>query len=153
MLWSLPPSGVWSLSEPTHFACSGWSLKPETGAQLTPPSSLRNSPFGDVPAYQTSGSAAVDGVSQKTWSTARSRGSPVGKRGGDAASFQVRPPSRLRKTVGPKCHWRLAASNVRPSRGSRTAWWHCVPRKDGSRSENAPRAGPGSATNTPLRVD
>ena len=36
----------------------------ENGAHVTPPSSERNSPCGEVPAYQTSGSLACAGVNQ-----------------------------------------------------------------------------------------
>ena len=36
----------------------------ENGSQLTPPSSERNRPCGEVPAYQTFGSFAWAGVSQ-----------------------------------------------------------------------------------------
>ena len=36
----------------------------ENGAQLTPPSSERNKPCGEVPAYQTFGALAGPGVSQ-----------------------------------------------------------------------------------------
>ena len=38
---------------------------------MTPPSSERNRPCGEVPAYQTPGSLAWPGVSQKVWSTLR----------------------------------------------------------------------------------
>jgi hypothetical protein len=42
----------------------GSSLIGDAYAHVTPPSSERNSPCGDVPAYQTFGSLACPGVSQ-----------------------------------------------------------------------------------------
>ena len=153
MLWSLPPSGVSSLSLPTHFAWSGWSLKPDTGAQVVPLSALLKSPLGEVPQYHTPGSLAWPGVSQKTWSTARPRGSPAGNCGGVAASFQVAPPSRLRNTVGPRCHCRDAHKSVRRSRGSSTVWWHWCPRKLGWPSSQVRRPETAVAMKTPLRVE
>ncbi len=74
---SFGPSGVPSCTVPIHSRYCGSSLMPENGAQVTPPSSERNRPCGEVPAYQTSGSLAWPGVSQKVWSTARPV-SPVG---------------------------------------------------------------------------
>ena len=66
---SLGPSGVPSCTLPIHSRYCGSSLMPENGAQLTPPSSERNRPCGDVPAYQVSRSPAWPGVSQNVWST------------------------------------------------------------------------------------
>jgi hypothetical protein len=60
------PSGVPSPGPPVHFSRIGWSLNPVTDSQVSPPSSERNSPCGDAPAYQTPGSLAWPGVSQKT---------------------------------------------------------------------------------------
>jgi hypothetical protein len=62
---SFGPSGVPSCTLPIHCRYCGSSLMHENGAQLTPPSSERNSPCGEVPAYQTSGCRAFPGVSQK----------------------------------------------------------------------------------------
>src|SRR5215510_3126548 len=148
---SLPPSGVSSLSLPTHRCCSGWSLKPATGAHVTPPSSLRNSPLGDVPAYHVPGSLACPGVNQNTWSTARPRGSPLTNCGGVAASFHVSPPSLLRNSVGPRCPCRDAHISVLRSRGSSTMWWHSCPRNVGPRSDQAARSSV-LAIQNPLRV-
>src|SRR5882757_9922657 len=61
---SFGPSGVPSCAVPIHFRYCGSSLIPEKGSHLTPPSSERNSPCGDVPAYHESGSLAWPGVSQ-----------------------------------------------------------------------------------------
>ncbi len=62
---SFGPSGVPSCSEPIHSRYFGSSLMVENGSQVTPPSSERNRPWGEVPAYQTFGSLACAGVSQK----------------------------------------------------------------------------------------
>src|SRR5678809_1203360 len=59
------PSGVPSCTVPIHSRYCGSSLMVENGAHVTPPSSERNNPCGDVPAYQTLGSLACAGVSQK----------------------------------------------------------------------------------------
>ena len=61
---SFGPSGVPSCSDPIHSRYCGSSLMLEYGAQVTPPSSERNRPWGDVPAYQTLGSFECAGVSQ-----------------------------------------------------------------------------------------
>jgi len=42
---------------------------PATGFHVSPPSSLRKRPCGDVPAYQVRFSLACPGVSQNVWST------------------------------------------------------------------------------------
>src|SRR5262249_42598843 len=68
---SFGPSGVPSCSAPIHSRYCASSLTLENGDQLTPPSSERNSPCGDVPAYQTSGWLACPGVSQNVWFTER----------------------------------------------------------------------------------
>src|SRR5512143_1389344 len=62
---SFGPSGVPSCTVPIHSRYCGSSLMVENGDQVTPPSSERNSPCGEVPAYQTPGSLACAGVSQK----------------------------------------------------------------------------------------
>ena len=56
---SFGPSGVPSWSPPHHALRCGCSLKPSTPAHVTPPSAERNSPCGEVPAYQTPGSRRV----------------------------------------------------------------------------------------------
>src|SRR6266436_2213582 len=61
---SFGPSGVPSCVVPIHFRYCGSSLIPEKGSHVTPPSSERNSPCRDVPAYHESGSLAWPGVSQ-----------------------------------------------------------------------------------------
>ena len=116
------PSGVPSCTVPIHSRNRMSSLTEENGAQVTPPSSERNSPCGEVPAYQTSGSLAWAGVSQKVWSTERPfcPSGALAKAGGRAASFQLRPMSVERNTVGPRCPVLAAASRVLPSRGSST---------------------------------
>ena len=58
------PSGVPSCWAPIHSRYCGSSFTLENGSQLTPPSSERNRPWGEVPAYQTLGSFACAGVSQ-----------------------------------------------------------------------------------------
>ena len=114
----------------------------ENGFQLTPPSSERNSPCGEVPAYHTFGSDAWAGVSQNVWSTARpfSPSGAFANAGGCAASFQVRPRSMERNTVGPRCPVFAAASSVRPSRGSSTTWLMTWPRKYGPSARQVFRA-------------
>ena len=66
MEWSLGPSGVPSCTVPIHSMYCGSSLMYEKAAQVTPPLSDRNRPWGDVPAYHASGSLAWQGVSQNT---------------------------------------------------------------------------------------
>ncbi len=61
---SFGPSGVPSWTVPIHFRYCGSSLTIENGRHVSPPSSERKSPCGEVPAYQTSGSFACAGVSQ-----------------------------------------------------------------------------------------
>jgi hypothetical protein len=68
---SFGPSGVPSCTVPIHARYCGSSLIGENGAHVTPPSSERNSPCGEVPAYQTPARSAWPGVSQNVWSTAR----------------------------------------------------------------------------------
>ena len=121
---SFGPSGVPSCTVPIHPRNCGSSLTDGSGVQLTPPSSERNRPCGEVPAYQVSRSLACPGVSQKVWSTERAGGPPAGlaKAGGCRASFQVRPRSVERKIVGPRWPVLAAASSVRPSRGSSCRW-------------------------------
>ncbi len=115
------PSGVPSCTVPIHSMYGGSSLIGEAEDHVTPPSSERNRPCGDVPAYQTPGSLAWPGVSQKVWSTLRPLPSAFFvNAGGCFASFQVRPRSVERKIVGPRCPVFAAASSVRPSRGSST---------------------------------
>src|SRR5688572_6568631 len=60
----LGPSGVPSCTVPIHSRYCGSSLMDENGAQVTPPSSERNRPCGEVPAYHTLGSLACAGVNQ-----------------------------------------------------------------------------------------
>ena len=126
------PSGVPSWSPPHHALRCGCALKPATPFHVAPPSSERNKPCGDVPAYQTPGCEACPGVSQNVWSTTRPLSGA--KAGGAAASFHVRPPSCERNTVGPRCPVRAAASSVLPSRGSSIAWCTMCPRKVGGDS-------------------
>src|SRR5678815_5992937 len=78
---SLGPSGVPSCSVPIQARYCGSSFRPENSFQVTPPSSLRNRPCGEVPAYQTPGSLPWAGVSQKV-------------------CFTVRPPSFFLKAGG-----------------------------------------------------
>ncbi len=80
----------------------GWSFQPATGAQVSPPSSVRNSPCGEPPAYQEPGSSAWPGVSQNTELRDRPWASPSAKAGGGVASCHVRPRSLERNTVGPR---------------------------------------------------
>ena len=100
---SLGPSGVPSCTVPIHSRNLASSLTEGSGAQVTPPSSERNRPCGEVPAYQVSRSLACPGVSQKVWSTERAgRPGRLAKAGGCFASFHVRPRSVERNTVGPR---------------------------------------------------
>src|SRR5258708_24683605 len=66
MEWAKPPSGT----APRYFAIAGSAttprLKPSTPSQVAPPSAERNSPWGETPAYQTPGSLACPGVSQRS---------------------------------------------------------------------------------------
>ncbi len=55
---SFGPSGVPSCTVPIHVRYCGSSLTYENGSQVTPPSSERNSPCGEVPAYHAFGSPA-----------------------------------------------------------------------------------------------
>src|SRR5437868_11275881 len=100
----------------------GLLLKPSIGVQLSPLSVERNSPGGDVPAYQEFFSLACPGEIQKTISTARafSSFSTFSKAGGDAASVQVDPASLDRNTVGPRCPVFAAITIVCLSLGSGT---------------------------------
>src|SRR5260370_35589825 len=61
---SFGPSGVPSCTVPIHFRYCGSSLIMENGLQVTPPSSYRNSPCGEVPAYLPPGWLAWPGLSQ-----------------------------------------------------------------------------------------
>ena len=117
---SLGPSGVPSWSPPHHALRCGCSLKPSTPVHVAPPSSERNRPCGDVPAYQTPGSRRVARRRARTCDRRCARCRRLNA-GGRAASFQVRPRSVERKTVGPRWPVRAAASSVLPSRGSSTA--------------------------------
>src|SRR5581483_6712370 len=129
---ALSSSGA-TLSGGAHFGSIGLRLNPSTSLHVAPPCSLRKIPAGEVPAYQTPGSSASAGVSEHVWLTARaaipSGGSP--NIGGRTASVHVPPMSVERKTVGPRCPVRAAASIVRPSRGSSTIWLMICPRKWG----------------------
>src|SRR5207253_1695526 len=75
--WSIDPSGVFSSGHSHHVSHIGWSFQPSTVDHVSPLSSVRNSPCGEPPAYQTPGSEACPGVSQNTRRTLRSRRSPV----------------------------------------------------------------------------
>ena len=90
---SFGPSGVPSFSPPVHFRYIGLSLKPVTGAQVSPLSSLLNRPCGEVPAYQTPASLGCAGWSQNTWLTESpfSPSAAFGNAGGREASRHVRP--------------------------------------------------------------
>src|SRR5687768_12352303 len=116
---SMAPSGVCSSGYSHHVSHSGWSFQPDTGAHVSPPSSVRNSACGEhPPAYQTS--ASCDGVSQKTFLGVRCSRSSPREAGGLEASAHVVPPSVERKTVGPR--WPvLDAARIDPSRA--TACW------------------------------
>jgi len=56
--------GCPSCTVPIHSRYFGSSLIGENGAQVTPPSSERKRPCGEVPAYQTPGWLAWAGASQ-----------------------------------------------------------------------------------------
>src|SRR5713226_3473981 len=90
-----PPGGPGFSSPPIHGERIGLALKPATPSQVTPPSSERNRPGGETPAYHTPDSEACPGASQNTWSTASpfSPSAALGNAGGRCASFQVRPES------------------------------------------------------------
>jgi hypothetical protein len=114
------PSGV--ANPGAHCGRMGLSLKPATDSHRSPPSTDRNNPAGALPAYQTPGSEAWPGVTQNTRSTARavSPGSDLRNAGGCVASFQVRPRSFDRNTVGPRCPVFAAINSTLGSRGSAT---------------------------------
>jgi hypothetical protein len=69
--WTLGPSGVPPWGSPNHSRYRGSSFRPATGPQVSPPSSERKRPWGEVPAYQIPGWERWPGVSQKVWPTAR----------------------------------------------------------------------------------
>src|SRR5438552_7243341 len=149
-----PPGGPCSCSPPIQTMRMGLALKPATPSQVTPPSSERNNPGGETPAYQAPGSEECPGVSQNTCSTARpfSPGAAFGNAGGRSASFHVRPKSVERNTVGPRCPARTAQSSVLPSRASSTSWLTMLPRECGPASAQLLRARSDFMKNTPLRV-
>src|SRR5713101_22593 len=149
-----PPGGPCSCSPPIQTVRMGLALKPVTPSQVTPPSSERNNPGGETPAYQAPGSEECPGVSQNTCSTARpfSPAAALGNAGGRCASFQVRPKSVERNTVGPRWPARTAQSSVLPSRGSSTRGLTMLPRKWGPASVQLLRARSDFMRNTPLRV-
>src|SRR3990167_5834183 len=105
---SFGPSGVPSCSLPIQARNCGSSLTMENGSQVSPPSSERNSPCGEVPAYHALGSFAWHGVSQNVWLTTRpgnlvsGLSGALAKAGGRVASFQLRPKSVEQNTVGPR---------------------------------------------------
>ncbi|MCY1514787.1 hypothetical protein D9M68_493390 [compost metagenome] len=148
------PSGVPSCSPPVQLRHIGWSLKPDTGSHVAPWSVLRNSPCGEVPAYQAPGSLAWPGVSQNTWSTTRpvSPSGALSNAGGRVASVQLRPPSAERNTVGPRWPVRAAISIRDGARGSCTIWWMVWPRKVGPAACQWPRAASLVRVQAPLVV-
>jgi hypothetical protein len=93
---------VFSSGHSAHVAHIGWSFQPSTGAHVSPPSSVRNRPWGEPPAYQTPGWSAWPGVSQKTARRLRARRSPEVNAGGRDASAHLAPASVERMTVGPR---------------------------------------------------
>src|SRR5258706_11167925 len=99
---SFGPSGVPSFSLPNQARYWLSSLMIENGCQLSPPSSDRNRPCGEVPAYQTPGSFACAGVSQKVCLTERPSvpGGDSPNFGGCLTSVQVLPASVERCMVG-----------------------------------------------------
>ena len=119
---SFGPSGVPSCSLPIHERNCGSSLIMENGSHVSPPSSERKRPCGEVPAYQAFGSLAWHGVSQNVCLTVRPvlPSGTLAKAGGFADSFQVLPRSVERKMVGPRWPVLADANKVRPSRGSST---------------------------------
>src|SRR4051794_9202804 len=99
---SIEPSGVFSSGHSHHVSHMSWSFQPEWGSQVSPPSSDRNNPCGEPPAYQEPGSLAWPGVSQNTALSDRLSRSPVANAGGRLASVHVAPLSAERNTVGPR---------------------------------------------------
>ena len=89
-------------TRPTSPTSGGRSSR-RPASRSRPPSSLRNRPWGDPPAYQTSGSSACPGVSQKTGVEAAAQRSPARNAGGLVDSVQVAPRSSDQMTVGPRC--------------------------------------------------
>ena len=149
---SIDPSGVFSSGYSDQVSHIGWSFQPSTGAQVSPASSLRNSPCGLPPAYQTPGSSGWPGVSQNTLRRLRASRSPVWNAGGREASDQVAPKSVVRNSVGPRCPVPAATSRVRPSRGSSTACWTMWPRKWGPSTDQDRRPASAVRIHAPLRV-
>src|SRR6266540_2402859 len=152
---SFGPSGVPSCGPPIHALYRGSSFNPETGCHVTPPSSDRKRPWGEVPAYHVPASLAWPGVSQNVWSTARplSLSGAFANAGGRFASFQLRPRSVERNTVGPRWPVFAAARSVRPSRGSRTRWLITWPRKWGPSTRHLLRAPSPWKSQAPFRVE
>src|SRR2546422_610813 len=146
--------GVPSAPPPVHCWRMGCSLNPFTPSHVWPPSSERNSPCGDVPAYHTLGSLLCPGVSQKTWSTTRPfcPSGTLGNAGGALASCQLLPKSVDRKTVGPRWPVRAAASSVRRSLGSSTRWCTMWPRNCGPDNFQVRRERSLFRMSAPLRV-
>src|SRR5689334_7910488 len=151
---SLGPSGVPFSTAPIHLLYSGCSFMPATPVHVAPPSSLRNSPCGEVPAYHVPLSLACPGVSQNVWSTTCPfcPSGAFGNAGGRVASFHVLPESCERNTVGPRCPVRAASSSVRGSRGSCTTWCTMCPRKIGSLMRQPLRLPSDLSRKAPLRV-
>src|SRR6185503_15546603 len=97
---SIEPSGVFSSGHSHHVSHMSWSFQPVRGSHVSPPSSVRNKPCGDPPAYQDPGSLVWPGVNQNTELSERFSRSPVANAGGRLASVHVSPPSFERNTVG-----------------------------------------------------
>ena len=89
---SFGPSGVPSLSSPHQALRCGCSLKPSTPRQVAPPSSERNSPCGEVPAYHDTGLRKRGPASARTCDRRRGH-CPRRNAGGCLASCHVRPRS------------------------------------------------------------
>ena len=92
---SFGPSGVPSCSLPIHERNCGSSLIMENGSHVSPPSSERKRPCGEVPAYQAFGSLAWHGVSQNVCLTVR----PVLPSGTQSIE-KIRGLIRTQPTVG-----------------------------------------------------
>src|SRR5688572_25011926 len=150
---SVAPSGGASWPRAIQGALARKPLNPATPSQFSPPSSLTKSPCGLVPAYQRPGWRAEPGVSQNTRSTeSPAPSAALANWGGRAASFQLAPPSVERNTVGPRWPAFTAATSVRPSRGSTSAWFTTSPRKWGPSKRQRRRPRSAERTNSPLRV-
>ena len=134
-----------------HRGRCGWSQSPRTSSNDVPPSALRHSACGSVPAQTTSRSCGSAVICQMRASAAPvSSGKLIAAPSG--RSCQVAPRSSECITVGPQCSDRTpASSRTPPSRGTK-------PRLGTSRMRNC---GPSTdqccrsslrASHSPLRV-